>query len=61
MRVLMQNRADVFDEYLRYQMIALAFHPSAFRPEHRALREAALSPDIETAIRLLRHHINAGV
>ncbi|KQS83520.1 MULTISPECIES: GntR family transcriptional regulator [unclassified Rhizobium] len=60
-RVLMQTHADVFDKYLRYQMIALAFRPSASRPEHRALKEAALSRDIETAIRLLRHHINAGV
>lgn len=60
-RVLMQTHADVFDKYLRYQMIALAFRPSASRPEHRALKEAALSRDVETAIRLLRHHINAGV
>ena len=26
-RVLMQTRAYVFDKYLRYQMIALAFRP----------------------------------
>jgi DNA-binding GntR family transcriptional regulator len=60
-RVLMQTHADIFDKYLRYQMIALAFRPSASRPEHRALKAAALSRDVETAKRLLRHHINAGV
>jgi len=46
----MPTRADAFDKYKRYQMIALAFRPSASRPEHRALKEAALSPDIETAM-----------
>lgn len=60
-RVLMQTHAEVFDKYLRYQMIALAFRPSASRPEHRALMEAALRRDVEGASALLRHHIRAGV
>ena len=60
-RVLMQTHAEVFDKYLRYQMIALAFRPSASRPEHRALMEAALRRDAPAACALLRDHINAGV
>ena len=42
-------------------MIALAFRPSASRPEHRALRDAALRHDAAEASVLLRHHIQAGV
>ncbi len=60
-RVLIQTHAEVFDKYLRYQMIALAFRPSASRREHRALLEAALARDTVTAIELLREHIKAGV
>lgn len=59
--VLMNTHAEVFDKYLRYQMIALAFRPAASRPEHRALKEAALARDADRAITLLRHHIAAGV
>lgn len=60
-RVLMRSHAEVFDKYLRYQMVALAFRPAASRPEHRALREAALARDVAGAVALLRHHIRAGV
>lgn len=60
-RVLMQTHAEVFDKYLRYQMIALAFRPAASRPEHQALKLAALARDTKGAVTLLRHHIRAGV
>lgn len=60
-RVMMQTHAAVFDKYLRYQMIALAFRPSASRPEHQALKDAAIARDAERAVTLLRHHLNAGV
>lgn len=59
--VLIQSHAEVFDKYLRYQMIALAFRPSASRAEHRALKEAALARDIETGLALLRDHLSRGV
>lgn len=59
--VLMQTHAEVFDKYLRYQMIAMAFRPSASRPEHRALCQAALARDTAAAVALLRDHIRAGV
>lgn len=60
-RVLIESHAEVFDRYLRYQMIALAFRPAASRPEHRALMQAALRRDTAGAVALLRHHLQAGM
>lgn len=60
-RVLMQTHAEVFDKYLRYQMIALTFRPGASRSEHKALTEAALRRDAQMATSILRAHIHAGV
>ncbi|WP_225025955.1 GntR family transcriptional regulator [Xinfangfangia pollutisoli] len=60
-RVLMQTHAEVFDKYLRYQMIALAFRPAASRPEHQALKEAALARDVPGAVALLRRHLQGGL
>ena len=59
--VLIQTHAEVFDKYLRYQMIALAFRPAASRAEHLALCRAALARDTDRAISLLRDHIRGGV
>lgn len=59
--VLIQSHAEVFDKYLRYQMIALAFRPSASRAEHHALKEAALARDTQAGLALLRRHLQAGV
>lgn len=59
--LMRQTHAEVFDRYLRYQMVALAFRPAASRPEHRALMEAALDRDLDGARRLLAAHIEAGV
>ena len=59
--VLMHTHSEVFDKYLRYQMIALAFRPAASRPEHQALKQAALERDADQAIVLLRCHVTAGV
>lgn len=60
-RVLMHSHAEVFDKYLRYQMVALAFRPAASRPEHRAMCDAALARDTTRARDLLALHIRAGV
>lgn len=60
-RVLMRTHAEVFDKYLRYQMIALAFRPGASRPEHRALLQAALDRNAAEATAVLAEHIRAGV
>ncbi len=60
-RVLMRTHAEVFDKYLRYQMIALAFRPGASGLEHRALLQAALDRDSSRAGAVLAEHIRAGV
>lgn len=60
-RVLMRTHAEVFDKYLRYQMIALAFRPGASRVEHSALLQAALNRDARQANSVLSEHIRAGV
>ena len=60
-RTLMRAHAEIFDKYLRYQMIALTFRPEASRREHQALMEAALRRDAAAATELLRAHIHAGV
>ncbi|HHX89984.1 MAG TPA: FCD domain-containing protein, partial [Paracoccus sp.] len=60
-RVLMHSHAGVFDKYLRYQMIALAYRPGASKSEHQALLDAALRRDVAAANALLEHHIRAGV
>lgn len=59
--VLMRTHAEVFDKYLRYQMIALAFRPGASRPEHKALLQAALNRNAAEANAVLSEHIRAGV
>jgi DNA-binding GntR family transcriptional regulator len=60
-RVLMRTHAEVFDKYLRYQMIALAFRPGASRTEHKALLDAALDRDAGRASTILGQHIRNGV
>jgi DNA-binding GntR family transcriptional regulator len=60
-RVLMRTHSEVFDKYLRYQMIALAFRPGASRHEHGALLQAALRRDSTEACAVLSEHIRAGV
>lgn len=47
--VLIQTHAEVFDKYLRYQMIALTFRPAASRAEHLALCHAGLARDTHAA------------
>ncbi|MTH63988.1 GntR family transcriptional regulator [Paracoccus shanxieyensis] len=59
--VLIHAHAEIFDKYLRYQMIALAFRPAASRIEHQALCDAALDHDAERAIGILRDHLRRGV
>jgi DNA-binding GntR family transcriptional regulator len=60
-RVLMDTHAVIFDKYLRYQMISLTFRGAFAAEEHRRLLEAALKRDSETAQKVLREHVRAGV
>ncbi|MDD7972262.1 FCD domain-containing protein [Roseinatronobacter sp. HJB301] len=58
---LMHLHGGVFDKYLRYQMIALSFRGQIAAAEHRALLDAALKRDHETAASVLKEHLLGGV
>jgi DNA-binding GntR family transcriptional regulator len=58
---LTQTFAGLFDRYLRYQIVAMVFRGETAAEEHRALKEAALGRDAETAKAILRGHIETCV
>ena len=57
-RMLMETHALVFDKYFRYQMIAFSYRGSEPSAQHKALLEAALKRDADTAVATLRVHVN---
>ena len=58
---LMQTHAPIFDQYLRYQIIAVIFRGQAAADEHQQLLDCALSRDAVRARKILRQHISACV
>lgn len=60
-RMLLEVHGQVFDKYLRYQVLALTHRGEIAIAEHQALRDAALAHDADTATRILRKHISGGV
>lgn len=58
---LMSAHERIFDQYLRYQIIAVIFRGKAASDEHRQLLECALRRDYSAAIAVLRKHIGACV
>jgi DNA-binding GntR family transcriptional regulator len=58
---LMQTHAVIFDQYLRYQIIAMIFRGEAAAAEHQHLLACALDRDAERARKILRQHISACV
>ncbi|WP_417685047.1 GntR family transcriptional regulator [Roseibium sp.] len=58
---LLETHATIFGKFLRYQMQTDAIRGKAAAEEHLALLEAAKTRDFETADKLLRQHIMAGV
>lgn len=60
-QALMEAHGQVFDKYLRYQMLTLTFRGEVAAGEHRNLLEAALDHDAERAMVILRGHIRGGV
>jgi DNA-binding GntR family transcriptional regulator len=52
---------DIFDHYLRYQMIALGFRGKAAAEEHRLILKHALGRRGADAARILVEHIENGV
>jgi len=58
---LLKIHNDVFDHYLRYQMIALEFRGQAAAEEHLLLMKHALSRRGAEAAKVLSEHIQNGV
>lgn len=59
--LLMRSHAEIFDKYLRYQMIALAFRPVISIDEHVQMADAAMRRDADAACVTLRSHIAGGL
>lgn len=60
-KTLMSAHSNVFDKYLRYQLLTLTFRGEPAAADHRDLREAAVARDTKRAQAILRRHIMAGV
>ncbi|MBD1547580.1 GntR family transcriptional regulator [Labrenzia aggregata] len=59
--LLMESHADIFDKYLRYQLVALSYRGDISAQEHRLLLEHALERDAAKASEVLVRHIRGGV
>ncbi|ANW32748.1 GntR family transcriptional regulator [Ketogulonicigenium vulgare] len=60
-QVLLATHARIFDQYLRYQIIAVIFRGEVAADEHRALLDCALRRDADAAAAILSRHIHACV
>ncbi|TDK29310.1 GntR family transcriptional regulator [Rhizobium deserti] len=60
-KLLMDTHSNVFDKYLRYQMVALSYRGDIAAKEHQQLLEAALKRDETTAKAILVKHIQGGL
>lgn len=58
---LMKTHAVIFDQYLRYQIIAMIFRGEAAATEHQQLQACALDRDAARARKILHQHISACV
>ena len=58
---LLQTHRRLFDQYLRYQIIAVIFRGSIAAEEHRQLLQCALDRDHAEALEILSTHINSCV
>jgi DNA-binding GntR family transcriptional regulator len=60
-QTLLDLYAGVFDQYLRYQMVAVVFRGAIAAKEHRKLLDCALARDAAGACLLLDKHVNGCV
>jgi len=58
---MLKLHSDVFDHYLRYQMIALGFRGKAAAEEHFMLMKHALARRSSDAVQVLKEHIENGI
>ena len=55
--VLLETHAQIYDRYLRYQMVAAAYRGAVAANEHRVLLELALKRDWKNAQATLTRHV----
>ncbi|WP_163264644.1 GntR family transcriptional regulator [Chelativorans alearense] len=60
-RALMEAHRQIFDHYLRYQIIAVIYRGQAASDEHRQLLACAVERNHATAMEVLGHHIRSCV
>lgn len=60
-QTLLDLYGGVFDQYLRYQMVAIVFRGEIAAEEHRALLDCALTRNAERACTVLTQHVNGCV
>jgi DNA-binding GntR family transcriptional regulator len=60
-QTLLDLYTGVFDQYLRYQMVAVVFRGAIAAKEHRRLLDCALARDADGACSLLELHVNGCV
>lgn len=60
-QTLLDLYAGVFDQYLRYQMVAVVFRGEVAAKEHKLLLDCALTRNAERACQLLSLHVNGCV
>jgi DNA-binding GntR family transcriptional regulator len=60
-QTLLDLYGGVFDQFLRYQMVAVVFRGEVAAEEHRLLLESALSRDADRACAVLARHVNGCV
>lgn len=58
---LLELHSQIFDKYLRYQMLTLAFRGDKAARDHAQLLEAALSRNVDAAKEVLKIHLLGGV
>ncbi len=58
---LLSLHSILYDKYLRYQMLVLTYRGQEAADEHRAMFEAALARDAESAANILQVHIENGL
>jgi DNA-binding GntR family transcriptional regulator len=60
-QTLLDLYGGVFDQYLRYQMVAVVFRGEIAAEEHRILLDSALTRDSDRACEVLAQHVNGCV
>jgi len=60
-QTLLDLYGGVFDQYLRYQMVAVVFRGEIAAAEHRALLDCALTRNADRACAVLTQHVNGCV